>query len=115
MKTGFLLKISSLLLILAPFCFSQDPLPVLRSTWRFTVQPGKKAEVPTTGPARQITVDDTNVARTNRQFQTDHPEDPSQQTPDGRRAIIEKNEQEARQPQPTDVRGFTYSATVRNE
>ncbi|MEP6849984.1 MAG: hypothetical protein ABI999_14090 [Acidobacteriota bacterium] len=55
------------------------------------------------------------IARTNREARTDHPDDPSQQTPDGRRAMIEKNEQEAQTPQPTGVKGFNYTATLRND
>jgi hypothetical protein len=96
-------------------CFSQDPLLVLRSGWHPAVTKGQKAQTPQTGPARQITVDDTMISRTDREARTDHPDNPSDMTPDGRRAAIERNEQESRTLQPTDVRGFLYTATVRNE
>lgn len=108
-------RLSILLLTVSAACFAQDPLPVLKFGWAASIKKAQKAEVPQTGPAKLMTVDDTMIARTNRAARTDHPDDPSQQTPDGRRAIIEKNEQEARMPQPTDVKGFNYTATVRND
>lgn len=97
------------------FCFSQDPLPVTKSNWQPTIQKGKASDAPQTGPARQIMVEDTIGPRTSREFRTDHPENPSDQSPDGRRSVIEKNEQEATTPQPTDIKGFIYSASVRND
>jgi hypothetical protein len=115
MKIGVVLNTLLCLLFLAPFCFSQDPLPILKSGWEFSIKKGQQVAAPQTGPAKQMTVDDTVVARTSREFRTDHPENPSDQTPDGRRAVIEKIEQQAKTPQPTDVTGFLYSATVRND
>jgi len=109
------LRISLVLLLVAPFCFSQDPLPVLKSSWQPSIQKGKKGEVPQTGPARQLTVDDTVIARTNREAQTTHPQDPTELTPDGRRSSIERMERESTIAPPTDVPGFTYTATVRND
>ena len=103
------------LLLLSPLCFAQDPLPILKSGWQAVVVKGEKVETPVTGPARQITADDTLIARTNREARADHPENPSDMTPDGRRAAIERNEQEAKTPPPAAVNGFTYSITVRND
>jgi len=103
------------LLLLSPMCFSQDPLPVLKSSWHPAITKGQKTETPLTGPAKQLTIDDTLIARTNREARTDHPDNPGDLTPDGRRAAIERNEQEAKTAQPTDIKGFIYSATVRNE
>lgn len=104
-----------MLLIVSSAGFAQDPLPVLRSGWEAAIKKAQKVEAPQTGPAKQVIVEDTVGLRTAREFSTDHPTDPSQQTPDGRRAVIEHNEQEAKTVQPTNVKGFTYSATVRNE
>ena len=115
MKIAAVVKLSILLLTATSAGFAQDPLPVLRFGWQAAIKKAQKVEVPQTGPAKLMTTDDTLIARTNREARTDHPDDPSQQTPDGRRAIIEKNEQEAKMPQPTDVKGFTYTATVRND
>ena len=102
-------------LALVTFCYPQDPMPVLRSSWQTTVQKGKKVESQETGPARQMMVEDTLGPRKAREFSTDHPDNPSDQSPDGRRSVIEKNEQEAGAPQPKDTAGFIYSATVRND
>ncbi|MEP6947192.1 MAG: hypothetical protein ABJA02_14825 [Acidobacteriota bacterium] len=110
-----LFNLLAAILLLTPFCLAQDPLPVLKSSWKVTVQKAVQVETPTTGPARLMTADDSNIARTNRAAMTDHPQDPRDMSPDGRRAAIEKNEQEARTPQPQDVKGFQYSATVRND
>jgi len=109
------IRISLLLLFLTPFCLAQDPLPVVKSAWEPAIQKAKKVEVGRTGPARQLTVDDTLINRTNRAAMTDHPQDPAEISPDGRRAAIEKIEQESNTASPTDVHGFTYSATVRND
>lgn len=103
------------LLLFAPMCFAQDPLPVVKSGWKVAIVKGQKVETPRTGPARELTVDDAPIARTNREARTDHPDNPSDMTPDGRRAVIERNEQEANTAQPADVNGFIYTATVKNE
>ena len=115
MKIAVFVRLSILLLTATAACFSQDPLPVLRFGCEAAIKKAQKVEVPQTGPAKLMTADDTLIARTNREARTDHPDDPSQQTPDGRRAMIEKNEQEAKMPQQTDVKGFSYTATVRND
>ncbi len=115
MKIGALPKIAFFIFLLSPVCFSQDPLPVIKSNWQPATQKGQKIEVPTTGPAKLMTVDDTYVERVNRAARADHPDNPSTLTPDGRRATIEKNEEEANTAQPADVKGFAYFATVRND
>ncbi|HEY2866082.1 MAG TPA: hypothetical protein VGJ02_03230, partial [Pyrinomonadaceae bacterium] len=102
-------------LALAPLCFSQDPLPVIRSNWQPSVQKAKSVEPGETGPAREVIIDDTLGPRKARELRTDHPDNPSDQTPDGRRAMIEKNEQEANAPKARDTPGFIYSANVRND
>jgi len=115
MKFAAFLYVVLVVLILSSFSFSQDPLPVTRSSWQATVKKVQKADLPPTGPAKQIIVDDTVGPRTAREFKMDHPENPSDQTPDGRRATIEKNEQEANTPRAEDAKGFAYTATVRND
>ena len=99
----------------ALLCFSQDPLPIVRSNWQPSVQKVRGTDHGETGPARQVIIDDTLGPRKAREFRTDHPDNPSDQTPDGRRAMMEKNEQEANAPQAKDTPGFIYSATVRND
>jgi hypothetical protein len=115
MKISAVIRPLFVLLIASLAGFAQDPLPVLKFGWEAAIKKAQKVDAPQTGPARLMTVDDTNVERTNRAARTDHPDDPTTQTPDGRRALIEKNEEEAKTVQPSDVKGFTYSATVRNE
>ena len=115
MKVICLACICLFVLALSSVGLAQGPLPVLHSSWQPTTKKAEKAPAAQTGPAKQIMADDTVIARTNREFQTDHPDNPSDQTPDGRRAMIEKNEQEAKTPQPQDTKGFTYRATVRND
>src|SRR3954469_22844721 len=98
-----------LFFLISPVCFAQDPLPIISSSWRLSMQKATKVEIPTSGPAKALTADDTYVARTSREFRTDHPQDPSEVTPDGRRAEMEKIEQQANTPQPKDQRGYSYS------
>jgi hypothetical protein len=111
-------KTSILFLLLVLPCLAQDPkdpMPVTSSSWRRTVQKAADPVVPTTGPARAITVDDTIINRSAREFRTDHPTNPSEETPDGRSQQIEKNVEQSRAPKGDDVMGFTYNASVRNE
>ena len=110
-----MLLFTSILFLLCASVIAQDPLPVIRSSWQATVQKAQKVESVPTGPARQIIPEDTVGPRTAREFSTVHPDNPSDQTPDGRRSVIEKNEAEANAPQPQDKKGFTYSAIVRND
>ncbi|HTH51260.1 MAG TPA: hypothetical protein VL501_04975 [Pyrinomonadaceae bacterium] len=115
MKPSFVIILSLCTFFLASQAQGQDPLPVLRSSWRPATQKAGKVEPPQGGPAKQVTGDDTVIARSNREFSTDHPDNPSDLSPDGRRAAIERNEREADAPRPKDVPGFLYSATVRND
>ena len=112
---SFLTRAFVCILLASPCVFSQDPLPVLDFGWRFTTQKAPRADQPTTGPAKALTEDDLVFQRNARNARTDHPQDPSELTPDGRRAAIEKIEQEARTPKADDIRGFYYSARVRND
>lgn len=101
-------------LLLSPICFAQDPMPVLRHAWRMDTQKVPKNEVQVVGPARELTKDDMLMARNARQMQVGSQPDPTETTPDGRRAQLDKIEQEAKTPQAADQRGYSYSATVHN-
>jgi hypothetical protein len=79
------------------------------------VQKAPDPVVPTTGPARAITVDDTMINRKAREFRTDHPSNPSEDSVDGRAQQIEKNVESAQTPKGDDVTGFTYNASIRND
>src|SRR4051812_13184135 len=84
----------SFLLVLP--CLSQDPMPVLNSSWQRTVL---KAQIPDASgnmPARAVTADDKYFQRQAREARTDNPNNPDQLTPDARRAAMEKAVQESR-------------------
>ena len=112
---SFLVKALVLICLASPCALSQDPLPVLDVGWRFATQKAPKTDQPTTGPAKALTDDDKVFQRNIRNARTDHPQDPTELTPDGRRAAIDKIEQEAQTKKPDDVRGYFYSARVRND
>src|SRR5262249_48428335 len=57
----------------------------------------------------------TMINRKAREFRTDHPSNPSEDSVDGRAQQIEKNVEESRTPKGDDVYGFTYNASVRND
>jgi hypothetical protein len=110
-----LLKIFFLVLLASPFCFAQDPMPVLSSSWQRTTQQAQNSVITGTGPARAITADDKYFQRKAREQRTDHPLDPNENSVDARSAAMEKAVQESRTPNPEDIRGYTYTAKVRND
>ena len=109
--------ITSLIFVLmvASFCFSQDPLPVLRSTWQRTVQPAPKLNSSPQAPVRGVTADNKYFQRKAREQRTDITVDPNETTIDGRSAALEKVMEESRAPKLEDVKGFSYTAEVRND
>src|SRR5438132_2081268 len=112
MKTSAFLIIYFFVLTLSSLFAAHDPLLVIKSSWRLFTQKGEKVELPTSGPAKALTPDDQYFVRNARALRTDHPQDPSETTPDGRRAELDKIAEQARTPQPTNINGFDYSATV---
>ena len=106
---------SIFVLLFSAYCFGQDPMPVLSANWRPIVQKEQDVEVPLSGPARMLTDDDKLIQRKTREARTDHPENPSDMTPDGRRAALDKIEQQAVTPKAKAVPGFNYSLRVRND
>src|SRR5215218_5419731 len=109
------LKTSILVLLISPYCFSQDPMPVLNSSWQRTIQKAQKTSIDATGPARGMTAADKYFQRKAREQRGDPPNDPSLMTEDDRRAVIEKAEQESRMPKTADVLGYSYVTNVRND
>ena len=109
------LKTSILVLLISPYCFSQDPMPVLNSSWQRTIQKAPKTSIDATGPARGMTAADKYFQRKAREQRVDPPNDPSLMTEDDRRAVIEKAEQESRMPKTADVLGYSYVTNVRND
>jgi len=110
-----LFKTWILILFVGPFCFSQDPMPILRAGWQRTVQPAPKPEITAGGPAREVTADSKYFQRKAREGRTDVTMDPTESTVTARSAAIDKVVQESRAPQADDVRGYSYAAEVRND
>src|SRR5205085_2570048 len=97
------LKASILVLLISPYCFSQDPMPVLNSSWQRTIQKTQKPTTDGSGPMRGMTAADKYFPRKAREGRVDPPNDPSLMTEDDRRAAIEKAEQESRMPKSEDA------------
>lgn len=110
-----LIKTSVLVLVFSSYCWTQDPMAVLGSSWQRSVQKEQQVEQPATGPARALTNDDKNFQRKVREARTDNPENPSDMSPDGRRDALNKIEQEARTPSAKSIPGFTYTIRARND
>jgi hypothetical protein len=109
------LRILVFILVFSTSSLAQDPMPVLGSSWQRMVQKEQQVEAPVSGPARALTNDDKNFQRNVRAARTDNPENPSDLTIDGRRAALDKIEQQARTPSAKSVPGFMYWVRARND
>lgn len=108
-------KSSILLLFISPFCFSQDPMPVLRAGWQRTVQKAPRPQITAGGPAREVTADTKYFQRKAREQRTDITVDPAEATITARSQAMDRAVQESRLPQADDIRGYSYAAEVRND
>lgn len=90
-------------------------MPVLNSSWQRTTRRVQDPEVPASGPARVLTVDDKNFQRKAREQRTDNPLSPDKDSIDARSAAIERNVQESRTPKAHDVSGYSYTSSVKND
>ena len=108
-RTGFLV------LLISPFCFSQDPMPILRASWQRSVQKAPKPEITAGGPVREVTADTKYFQRKARDERTDITIDPTETTVTARSQAMDKAVEESRAPQPDDLRGYSYLAEVRND
>lgn len=108
-------KLSLLLLFLSSFCFSQEPITVLSSSWQRTTQKGQVVEPQMTSPARAMIDENKNFQRNAREQQSPGAQDPNEMTVDGRSAAIDKINREARSAKADDLIGYTYTANVRND
>ena len=86
---------------------------VLAFKWSKSRQAGAKSETAGVGPASAVIASDRNFER-NVRANDRAARDPNLDTPDGRRAVMEKNVQEARSPKPSPVDGFSYRIKLRN-
>jgi hypothetical protein len=103
------------ILLLSPYCFSQDPMTILSSSWQRTMQKAQDPAMLASGPARALTPDDKNFQRKAREQRTDNPIGPDEGTIDARSAAIEKAVEESRTPKGENVGGYSYTAAVRND
>lgn len=110
-----LLKASILVLLLSPYCFSQEPVPILRSHWRRTIKPAPKPNITAGGPVKPVNPDEKHFQRKAREQRTDNPRDPYEDSIEGRSAAIDRAVQESRTPKTDDVNGYSYVAEVRND
>jgi hypothetical protein len=90
-----------------------SPVTVLAFKWSKSRQAGAKAETGSVPPAPTVIASDKNFER-NVRIIDPAARDPSIDTPDGRRAAMEKSVQEARSPKPSPVNGFSYRAKIQN-
>ncbi|HUR96670.1 MAG TPA: hypothetical protein VMZ26_01255 [Pyrinomonadaceae bacterium] len=104
-----------LILFVSPFCFGQDPMPILRSGWERSIQRAPRPEVTAGGPVKEVTADTKYFARTAREARTDVHIDPTESTVTARSAAMDRAVQESRAPQADDLRGYSYGAEVRND
>ena len=90
-----------------------SPVTVLAFKWSRSRQAGVKAETTGIAPAPAMIASDRNFER-NVRVNDPTARDPSIDTPDGRRAAIEKSVQESRSPKPSPVDGFAYRVKIQN-
>ncbi|PYS98017.1 MAG: hypothetical protein DMF63_18365 [Acidobacteria bacterium] len=112
---SFISRTSILIIVLSSYSFAQDPVSILESHWFRTNKPAPKTEIPASGPARPVNVDDKYFQRKAREARTDNPRDPYDDSIEGRSAAMDRAVQQSRAPQPDDVIGYTYDAEVRND
>jgi hypothetical protein len=110
-----MIKVSVLLLLLSAAGNGQDPMPVLSFEWQRSTVKAAKQESTNSGPARALVPDDKYFSRKARENRTDSPTDPNEATIDGRRAAIDKAVEESRAKPPTDINGYSYLTSVRND
>lgn len=90
-----------------------SPVTVLAFKWSRSRQAGAKPETASTGPAPAMIASDRNFER-NVRVNDPTARDPSIDTPDGRRAAIEKSVQESRSRKSSPMEGFSYRVKVQN-
>jgi hypothetical protein len=114
MKTLLLLPF-----LLTPFAQLQGAgdgpaLDVVGHRWTKSRQVVARPDAGGPSPAPALIASDRNFDRNSRGNDPASARDPNVDTPDGRRAAIEKAEREARSPKTVEVDGFAYKVKVRN-
>lgn len=109
-----LIKTSILVLIVSSYCFSQDPMPVLGSSWERVTRKARVVENAPTSPARAILPEDKYFQRKAREQRTDNPLDPNTDSMDARSAKMDTVVQQSRTAKSDDANGYLYKMQVRN-
>jgi hypothetical protein len=94
---------------------AQEPVAVLSSSWQRAAMKAPKTVVPASGPAKAHAREDKNFGRNARDQRSDSHLGLEQYSTDSRSAAIEKQVEESKAPQRSDIRGYTYTASVRNQ
>lgn len=110
-----LLKASILVLLISPYCFPQEPVPILNARWKRATVRAQKPEVTPVGPVTPVMADTKYFQRKAREARTDNPMDPNTESMEGRSRAMDKAVRESRTAQGDDVTGYTYTAEMRND
>jgi hypothetical protein len=109
------LRSVTLALLLSPFCYGQDPMPVLRAGWKRTVHQAPRADNTVQRPARELNANNKYFQRKAREARTDIRGDPDEGTIDARSEALDRAVQESRTAKADDIAGYSYAAEVRND
>lgn len=107
---------TSIVVLLGSFnCFSQDPLPVLNSSWERVTRKARAGDAAPTSPARAILPEDKIFQRKAREQRTDNPLDPNSDSMDARSAAMDRAVQQSRTAKGDDASGYLYTTRLKNE
>jgi len=105
-----------LILSTVPAAFGQAPVTVVDAGWKVDRQPAPRAESQYVPPQKEVTADDKYWARKRRESEPrGGAPDPSETSLDGRRAALDKINDEARSVKSKDIDGYTYRASIKND
>ncbi len=110
-----LITASALVLLIAPSCFSQEPIPILSARWERMTIKAPKPNVTGVGPVTPVMAETKNFQRKAREQRTDNPMDPNTESMEARSLAMDKAVKESRTPQPDDLQGYNYTVEMRND
>ena len=105
----------ALMLLIAPSCFSQEPIPILGARWERVTIKAPKPNVTGVGPVTPVMAETKNFQRKAREQRTDNPMDPNAESMEARSLAMDKAVRESRTPQPDNLKGYTYTVEMRND
>lgn len=110
-----LFNASVLVLLLAPFCLSQEPVPILKAQWKQATIRAQDPDITPVGPVTPVMPESKYFQRKAREARTDNPMDPDTESMEGRSRAMERAVKESRTPQADDRTGYTYTVEMRND